>query len=338
MPVLACVFLLAVTLLSAPPAAAQHDDVQSYIERTGELLELASDVVGESSNQQARRVMIDANDLHARSVLMLDQGNWRAALSFSQRARKSGQHAVRIARESQSQENRVRTRLERYREFRDQILDRAREANDELALRFVRESEKQALRATDQYRQGNHSMAEQLIKPAEALLARAARLLFEGAGTGRLDQEIERTHEFIERTATRLNEQGADDEAAQDLLRSAREALERGRGLRDRGQPVRALQSLRLARRLASQAAMSAGGELGSETVQQQLDRWDERYELVAEEVREAGSRPAEQALGRARHHRENAGRLLDGDQPEQALRQIKAAFDLLNEASELAR
>ena len=69
-----------------------------------------------------------------------------------------------------------------------------------------------------------------------------------------------------------------------------------------------------------------------------QLERWDQRHEDIAEAVAASGSREAAQVLERARHHRQQAQQLLDDGSLEPSLRQVKAAFDLLNEASELAR
>ena len=46
----------------------------------------------------------------------------------------------------------------------------------------------------------------------------------------------------------------------------------------------------------------------------------------------------ATEALARARDHRDRAAALLAADDLEPALRQIKAALDLLNKANELAR
>ena len=338
--VLAAVMVLAGILLT-PPAVAQHggEQLQRYLERTAEIVAEANDVVQETDSQRARRVMQEASHLHHRSMDMAMNGMGGQALLTSRRARAAAQHAVRLARESQNHAERALQRLERSREFRDQILDRARDAGDERALRFIRESEEQAQRAHDQYRQGNYAMSINLLDPAEALLARAARLLFEGSGAERLTREIERTRALIESTADRLaaREDGG-GEGAQDLLQSAREAQERAGEFQQRGQSLRALHSLRLARRLATQAGEAVRETISPEAVTQQLERWDERHEVVAERVRESGSQPAAEVLERARHHRDRAEERLQADDLEPALRQLRAAFDLLNEASDLAR
>ncbi len=147
----------------------------------------------------------------------------------------------------------------------------------------------------------------------------------------RLERELARAEALIERAE-------ATEGAQADLVLSAREALARARQLAADGQILRALQSSRLAVRLAAQAVAASGETLTAEAVNAQIARWDERQQDVAEAVAASGSREAAQILARARHHREQAQRLVTENSLEPALRQIKAAFDLLNEASELAR
>ena len=331
--------VLAGLMLPAPVRGQNGDDLQEFIERTEEIIREAADLVMATDSPRARRILRQARNLHDLSIELAMNGQGQRAHTVSRRAREAAALAATYARGAQGFEERSRQRLERYREFRDQILDRAREAGDQRALRFIRESENQALRAREQYRQGNYAMAVNLIEPAEALLARAARLLFEGGGTERLERELDNTRTLIDRTAERLAaREDSGGEAAQDLLQSARQTLDRGEDFFRRGEPLRCLHSLRLARRLAGQATEAAGASIDPDTVAQQLERWDDRYEAVAARVEESGSRPARDILAQARHHRERAGARYDAGELEPALRQLRAAFDLLNEASELTR
>ncbi|HOX25729.1 MAG TPA: hypothetical protein PLL30_10830 [Candidatus Krumholzibacteria bacterium] len=327
-------------LAAAPPASAQDDaTLEEYIEQTGEIVAWADEQVRESESTRARQVLDEARHLHLQSQQLQHGGQGRAAFATSRRARTAAQQAVKIAREALGLQERARVRLDRYADFRDQILDRAREADDDRVLRFVHESEQQALRARDQFGQGNFEMALQLIEPAEDLLGRAARLLFEGSGAERLEREVERTRTLIDRTAERIDSgTSVGVETARDLLESAREALRHAEEFQLREQPLRALHSLELARKLAGQAASATGDRIDPETVADEIARWDDRQAAVADAVDAAESPQAEAALARARHHRDRAGRLQGSGDCAQALRQIKAAFDLLNEASELTR
>lgn len=326
------VVIVVLLLLAAAPAvrAQQGESVAEFIARTAEILEWSADLVNESDSPTARQVLTEAQAMHGQSQQHQAAGRPRQALATSRRARTAAQHAAQLARESRGHEERARIRLDRYREFHDQLLDRAREAGDQLALRFLDESEQQAVRARDQFRQGSFEMSLNLLEPAEGLLARAARVLFEGGGAPRLERELARAEALIERAE-------ASDGAQPDLLQSARETLARARQLAAEGQILRALQSSRLAVRLAAQAA-ATGETLTVDAVNDQLTRWDDRHPDVADAVAASGSREAAQVLASARHHRDQAQRLLAASDLEAALRQIKAAFDLLNEASELAR
>lgn len=341
-PVLAAAILLAPLywLVSAAPVAAQPgENIREFIARTGEILQMAADVVLQAENPQARRILNEARNLHHRSGDLLERGQPRNALATSRRAREAAQHAARLARESQSHDERFRLRLERLQELRDQLLERVRETEDERALRFLREADEQTLSAQNQYRQRNFELALHLLGTAEELLARTTRLLFEGAGGERLDREIERTRALIERAGEHLQQtEGQPRETGADLLQSATQALRRAEEFRDRQQPVRALQSLRLARQLAAQVVAIGGAPTDRTVVEAQIERWDERYPLVAEAVHASGSPQAAALLARARHHRDEAGRRLAAGDDEPALRQLRAAFDLLQEASDVAR
>ncbi len=332
------VVLLLADALTVPVARAQTaEDLQVFLETTEEILQQAAEVVLSTESPRARRILKEAHRLHLRSIELAADGFPGKAFLLSRRAREGARLALRLARESQGLEDRIRLRLERYRDFRELIIDRVREAGNETAWRFVRESERQALRAREHYQQGDFEMALQLIEPAEKLMARAARLIFEGGGAQGLEQELESTRNFLESVAERLD-QGDAGEDSRGLLASAREALNRAEGQKDQGHPLRCLRSLQLARRLAGQAVAASEEGIDSDLVAEQLSRWDARHEEVGARVRESGSRPAIEALQRAEHHRERAGALHAAGDLEQALRQLRAAFDLLHESSELAR
>lgn len=339
---LTAALLLPVLWLSTPATstAQSGEQLREFIIRTGEIIDLAADLVFESENQQARRILAEARGLHQRSQHHMERNQPQLALQFSRRARTAAQHAARLARETHNQQERFQLRFERFDELRDQLRERVREADDDRARRFLQEGEQQAVRARAQLRQGNLDLALHLMKAAEDLLARTTRLLFEGTGSERLEREFERTYALLERTAEQLEHAAGPQRAAgADLLQSAAEALRRAEEHRERRQTARALHSLHLARQLAAQAAASdAVVTTDPEAVAHQLARWDKRLELVAEQVRTAESPAAAAILERARHHRELAGRHLAAGDLEPALRQLRAAFDLLNEASGLTR
>lgn len=321
----------------AGPQARDPEAILQYLDVTSDIVKDAGEYLRDqdTKNRQALRVIEEAERLDRKAWDFFRDNALSIALVTSHRARDAARQAVRLAREARTQDERAQQRIDRFADYRDQILDRARESGDQRALQFIREADNQAMRAREQYQQGNHDLALHLIDAAEDLLARAARLLFESGGPERLQRELDRVHAAIDRIAARISD---NDGVATDLIRSAEEALARAEDFASSGQPLRALQSLRLARRFAGQAASAAGEQFDAETVSAQIDRWDNRAGDIADRVRTSGIPAAATVFDRARHHRDQAKSRLNEGKLELALRQIKAAFDLLREADELTR
>lgn len=313
-----------------------REQVQAFIERNADLLDWARDIVGGTENVPARRVLREARDLHLRSQDLLNQDRPLLALGVARRARAALWHAVGLAREALSFEERLRLRAERFQDLHAHLLELARESGDSRALDLIDRAEGHARRAQEQYRQGDAKLGFKLLEQAEQLLNRAARLLAEGTGPERLDRELERTAALLDRTREQLGV-GADP-AALNLLAEAEEALDRAREHRDQGQPGRALQMVGLARRLAGRAGASGREGPDLATARNQLERWDERAAVVAEKVAASGSEEARRHLERARDHRRRAQEALVADDLQRALEQIRAAHDQLGQAEGLAR
>ena len=330
--ILSILIIIGVSVPALAQGTGSTDRLEEYIENTAQILERASDFVSDAPNPRSIRILEQAFVSHRRSIELAQAGQPRMALAYSQKARQGAQQAARIARELSGNSERLQRRLERYMELRDRVSERVRESGDERALRFLRESEQQARRARDLQKQGDAALALQVLKGAEDLLARAARIAFEGAGAGRLERELERTRAFLENVAGEVG----DDPAANELMTSARMALRRAEDAAAQGQIMRALNSLQLARRLASRAA-ATDESLDVDAVERQIERFDERFQRVSERVSDSGSQQAQQALERARVHRDRAGELLGEGKLEQALRQIRAGFALLAAANDLA-
>lgn len=256
------------------------------------------------------------------------------ALQASRQARESILSAGRLARASLTYEERAKLQLERLLEYRDAVRERARDARAEEALRFVGEADRQLERAREQYGQKNFELAFSLLQSAESLLNRAARLLFERGGEGRLEQELEQTGQLIERAREQARRR--EDRAALDLGERAQAELDRAREAVRQGEPWRALRLAALARRLASQALESGQPAVTADAVRELIGRWDERRAEL--EPRAEGNRRAQALIDRAAGHRRRAGELLGGGGLEEALRQIKIAHDLLSEAGEQTR
>jgi len=332
-------FMLVMAGLTPGLATAQgngQEQIRAYLERTEDLLIWAKEVVSETQSVPARQVLSQAADLHRRSQNLLGNGRDLEALGVSRRSRAAVWHAVRLARESMGYEERIRIRAERFRDQHSQLTERALEAGNRRALEFLQRAEQNANRAREQYHQGDFKLSWNMLEQADDLMQRAARLLADGTTPERLELEMERARMLIERTRENLT--GNPDPLALRLLAEAEESLARAREGMDQGQPGRALQMTGLARNLAVRAyALGAGGP-DEEAVRRQLDRFDERAARVADAVRDSGSKQARDMYEKALGHRTRAAEALAEGNGEMALRQIKAAHDLLGQAEDLIR
>jgi hypothetical protein len=258
------------------------------------------------------------------------------ALGVSRRSRAAMWHSVRLARESMGYEERIRIRVERFGDQHSQLTERALEAGDRPALDFLQRAEYNANRAREQYHQGDFKLSWKMLEQAGDLMRRAARLLADGTTPERLELEMERARMLIERTRDNLADNP--DPQALRLLAEAEESLVRAREGMDQGQPGRALQMTGLARQLAVRAASLGAGGPDEEAVRRQLERFDERSARVADRVRDSGSKQARDMFEKALGHRTRAAEAQAEGNSEMALRQIKAAHDLLGQAEDLIR
>lgn len=344
LPPLAWLVLLSLVPLLVPSGLqaqgqgqGQIDMMSDYIERTEELITWAADMVAETESGTARSVLRQAQDMNRRASDAVHGGQYGQGANQARRARAAVWHAVKLAREAMGLQERLRVRAERFRELHLHLAERARDLGNEGALDMLRKAESQAHRAREQHLQGDLRMAWQMFERAEDMTAMAARQLAETGDPQRLEQELERVSERLEHARSLLGEDASRD--ARRNLAEAEEALDRARNHMDRGEPGRALQMVGLARRLADRAldrpAMAGASD---EAVRRQMEHFDNRLPVVEERLREQDNEQARSLANRARDHRERAAAALGRDAAEEALRQIKAAHDLLAQAERMLR
>lgn len=332
---------LALALVGIIPSMAvaqmgSGEQVQAYIERTAELLVWARGLVADTQSVPARRVLGQAADLHLRSKRIMDAGHMLEALGVSRRSRAAMWHSVRLAREAMGLEERIRIRVERFRDQHGQLMERATEAGNKQAIEFLRRAERSAIRAREQFHQGDFKLSWKMLEQAGDLMRRSSRLLADGTSPERLEHEMERTRMLIERTRDSLGDDP--DPQALKLLAESEEALVRARQGMDKGHPGRTLQMTGLARRLALRAASLAGDQPDEEVVRRQLERFDERFGRVSDLVRDSGSKQVRDMCERALRHRDRAVEAAAEGDREMSLRQIRAAHDLLGQVEDLMR
>jgi len=335
------VMLVLLGMVLAPPVRAQsmgHTDlVSAYIERTDELIEWAAELVAETESGTARSVLRQAKDMNRRASDNVEQGRPDRGANMARRARAAVWHAVKLAREAMGLQERLRVRAERFIELHRHLSERARDLGHEGALDLLRKAEGQSHRAREQYLQGDLRLAWQMFERAEDLTSMAARLMAETGDPAQLEQELERVQDQLDRAHERLGDDLSDQ--ARRSLGEAEEALDRARNHLSAGEPGRAMQMIGLARRLADRALDRRGGSGGTrEAVERQLERFDSRLVMVQERTVEQDNEQARNLVNQARGHRDRAESALARDAMEEALRQIRAAHNLLEQAERTLR
>lgn len=338
-----CAVLAAALVAILPVAAAAQDVndqptafVNDYIERTDELISWGKELVEETDSGTARKVLQQAYDLNRRAERTNSLGRVRQAGDLAKRARAALWHAVKLAREAMNLQERLRVRAERFRELHGQLTERARDTGHEEALELLRRAERQALRAREQHLQGDLQLAWQMFERAEELTLHAARMLAAVGDPERLESELERIAELIERVREQLD---ADSPApARRRLGEAEEALTRARRHLEQGEPGRALQMAALARRLARGAFDAAVTAPSTDALDRQLERFDARAERLGTAVQEADRERLQRLFREAGDHRRRAGQARDGGDVDAGLRQIRAGHDLLNQIERMLR
>lgn len=321
-------------MTTAGPAAAQTggEGLESYLDRTDELLAWATDLVAGTGSDQARRVLEQSQQLQQRSRDLAARGRRLEAFSLGRRARDAMWHAVRLGREAAGLDERIRLRAERFADQHAQLTERARDGGLPRAIDLLDQAREQARRANERMVQGDLQLAWKLLEKADDLLRLAARLLADGAGPERLRQDLERTGALLDEAGARLS--GPDVPAGTlALLAEAREALTRAGSAAAAGDPGLALQMSALARRQTLRALAQEGEDPDAAAVQRLLERFDDRAAELAERVRATGGEPERRAFERARQERDAAARALREGKVNGALRHVRSAHDLLDQA-----
>ncbi len=329
--------LLLLLALGAPAAALAQgmmdevsEQLDAYIERTDELIVWGRELVEETDSGTARKVLQQAYDLNHRARRTHSLSQYRQATDLARRARAAVWHAVKLGREAMGLQERLRVRAERFRELHQQLVDRARDSGHEEVLELLRRAERQAVRAREQHLQGDVRLAWQMFERAEELTLRAARLLAGATDPERLESELDRIAELIERTREQLDADSP--ERARRQLAEAEEALERAHRHLDRGEPGRALQMGTLARRLTRGAFDAAVTGPEPEALERQLEHYDARAERLGPALREADQDRLHRLFREATDHRRRAAEANGRGDIDAGLRQIRAAHDLLNQ------
>jgi hypothetical protein len=345
------VFLL--LLLLAPSASAQLravdlgdqlPRVERELERTREVIERVGPMVAEANVPRAKELFGLAVSQQARARVLFERAQestdrpllaaqmLRESLALTLQARELAQRAGAMLREQVGFEERAQRMIEQL----ERRIERLRERDltgDDRAAALLAEAAQQLDSAREHFADHNFEVAFRVAESALRLLngipigdGRG------GLGGERLQRELQRTEQLLERARERRDEF---DPAQQRMLEQANRLLEEAKAAANDGDARRAQAKLdeaqRILRRLLERADIDSGD------VQQALRRFDAALARLREE-KEPIPQEVEKLLQRALAERNEAQSALDDGDNDRALTRLRGAMDLLDRARRLAR
>jgi hypothetical protein len=232
--------------------------VKNHIDRTAELLELASQLVAESHDDQAAALLETALGQFERGKEALRAGQVEQAFYLLRNANKLARDVVARLQEGDLDHQRVIRELERT----DRLIEKARplvqESGDEAAASLFDQGLQMQMKAWEFFRRGRQKVAQELTLKARQLVARALALV-----EGPLSAEIVRgavqtTDDLMARVRVTIME--SQNQEAIDLFEAAEDHQDEAKAALSEGHLKLALAQTKIARRLVDKALDLIGG------------------------------------------------------------------------------
>ncbi len=331
----------------ARPAMAQdqRQRLEAEIRRTDEALAAAETAVSSSESERARHLLANAVGLQERAWHMFGRcgaDNVTACRNSAEatiRARREALHAVQVARQQSGDEQRAQQSIDRAQHLLAEAHDLVKSSGgDERALQALTHAERQLQSAREQYQERNYAIALRLADNAVNLMRTALRYdADESLAPERVELELERTGDFLERALAVVQEN--DSDRARLLINKAFDILAQARGEFEHDRLLRALRLTREARSFAERALHQVvDGPVDPNVARKSVAQTAALIERVEAALEDAQDERAEQLLKRAIQRQERAQELVDGERWKEALVQTRVARNFANEAMELLR
>jgi hypothetical protein len=195
------------------------------------------------------------------------------------------------------------------------------------------EARRQLLLAEQQYSDGNYDVALRLAESAHDLL----RNMIQGArrqlSPERVESELRRTDELLDRARERVAEAGG---TARAMLERAEGAQRRAREAFQRDQLAEAFERTAQARQMLREILGRTGAAIGENDVRRALERFDARVERVQEAAQQDLPADARHLVDQALEARGRAVQAMDNGEYAAALTHLRVGLDLLNRAERL--
>jgi hypothetical protein len=330
--VLLAALLAGSTLASAPVRAQGASNVTEFIERNGELLAYAADLVMETNSTKARSLLETARSLHNQSVTLLEESSPGLAFRTAVRAREVIQQTIAVAKREARVDEQAQKAIERATARLEQARALFEDSGgaDPNVRRLLMEAADNLRRARDQMHQHMFETALRLAVTSSELSSRALRMMRRGAGD--VVDDIERTQEILDRLTD------ARPTLAPTLAKLADQAEEmqrRATASAERGDIERAREETRGARALALRALRAAGPveENAEESALRAVSLTDELLDRAGALATESGDEALARSLEEALRLQESAREALLRSDYETATRLSIRARDTAREA-----
>ncbi len=306
----------------------QQGQLQRELDRTDELIVQAREAVRISNSAIAAQALNRAEAIQEQARQQYNSHNTQgyvASLSFTKKAREQAGLAISYSRLSEQLEGVVQGRLEKARE----MIDRARESlptpPGPIAETLLERARNSLAQAGEFYHQKRYKATIKVVEQVEQIVNRLrsmSRLANQAGQT--FQHRIENVERLIEYADELLADCGS--ERGLEILRHAKESVQRARQFEIGGRPRAALMALEQARKSARKAARECqDGDL----LQRRLGRLRSEYDRAAARLTEYDGDNREAArtlLDQAREQLEQAQHQLTEDKVEPAQLSLQAA------------
>ena len=342
LPAPALAILLALLLVAGsqlPASAISTDDrelLEMELQRTDAILEHVAESVQQNDNPrlhdlfaQALKIQKTAHRIFSHSGENIDSKTKLQVLELTRRARDLGLRVQREVRQDVTYEELARRLLEQSRALLERIDEHDEDIVDRRVRAVLSKARDQLGAAERQFADGNFEVAFRLADSTHTLLRNLVQAARGRVGRQRLQEELQRTDQLLERAHQRLEGSGGDEKLKQAdrLQEQARQAFAAERN-------EQALRMTLQVRRLVRQLLGADQGVATHQDVQRALERFDARLE----KIRRHGdlTPPAEKLVGKALQARQRAVEKDAKGDWDRALEQLRVGLDLLNRAARM--
>lgn len=307
--------------------------LRDAIERNGELLERARELVNETRSFKARESLDAAEKLHAESIRNFQAGNFAIALQITRRAREVILQTISLAKRDAQLEHGARRAVERAADRLEQGRALLIEQGSNVQgpeRKLLEEAHSQLQRARDNLRERMYEVAMRLAESSEGLSIRAITMLKRDVvAPDAIRLEIDKTDRILERLGDEIDRGGGVYqmfEEARDLQQKAKDHFRDGR-------PLMAADMTRKSRQIATRAFRMSVASDSEENVEQAIRLTDMLLLEARDLLADRGTGPLERHIDQAEKVQSEAKEQLRAGHFERALRSTLRARDILKDA-----